>query len=452
MKAAASLLCVLFVALSGSVRAATQVAHKAALWSGALSNPTGETQERVIGVLRIPGASVLRIPLSGAVLGKASKVRFVSLRDGQSQTLDAAQLAMWGNASALFNGDAVRVEVILAPGDRDVAVRVREVFSYKAGLEPQKGTDDLAPETLCGSADERVGSNDNRVGRLNGNCTGWLVSNGAVLTAGHCGIAGGNIFEVNIPASQPNGTTTASAVQDQFPVVGGSITLSSNGIGDDWQVFTLGPNNLNQLPHELHGFFRMITAVPAAGATTRVTGCGVDNTPAGTNPSACANFNAAGVCTHPAPNAQNQTLQTATGAFAALNGTTLTYSVDTEPANSGSPIIWDANGFTIGIHTAGGCTSTGGSNNGTSFSLATLENAIAAIPGPDTRYLDTLRTPDVVEDGSIFRPHDTLAEAVAAVPVGGRISVVRGNYAAAGTTITKAMTLSAPVGAVVFGN
>ncbi len=447
MRAVGWLFCVLFCAQLGSMRA-TQAMHPIALATEPLANATGETRMHVVGVVAIPGATVLRVPLAEANLGAASKVRFVSLRDGQSQTLDAAHLALWAQTSALFNGDAVRVELLIAPGDSAVSLRVREAFSYTLAVETQQP---VGIETLCG-ADDRVASRDNRVGRLNGNCTGWLVSNGGVLTAGHCAIVGGSIFEVNVPASQPNGVTVAAAVEDQFPVIGTSIVLSNGGAGNDWQVFTLGPNNLDQLAHETHGFFRMITAVPPAAASTRVTGFGVDNTPAGSDPTTCGNLNAAGSCTHPAPNAQNQTLQTAIGPFTALSGSTLTYAVDTEPANSGSPIIWEANGFAIGIHAQAGCTATGGSNNGTSFGLAALENAIAAVPGPETLYLDTLPSPGVVEDGTIFRPHDTLAEAVATVPVSGRISIVRGNYAAAGTTISKAMILSAPVGVVNLGN
>lgn len=336
-----------------------------------------------------------------------------------------------------------------------MTVRVTEVFSYTHEANPRADVIDCCggqpSRTLCGP-DNRVASTDNRAGRLTGGCTGWLISNGGVLTAGHCPIGAGSIFEVNIPASMPNGANVASAVQDQFPIVGSSIVFTDGGAGNDWQVFTLGPNNLNQSAHVLHGFFRMINAAPGGGTVVRVTGCGLDNTPVGTEPSVCGNFDKMGNCTHFGLNAQNQTLQTATGGFVSIGGAKLNYSVDTEPANSGSPIIWEANGFTIGIHTHGGCTATGGSNAGTSFGLAALENAIAAVPGPNTRYLDTLKNPSGAEDGTIYRPHDTLGEAIAAVPVGGRISIVRGNYIVAGTTITKAMTLTAPVGEVTLGN
>jgi V8-like Glu-specific endopeptidase len=44
----------------------------------------------------------------------------------------------------------------------------------------------------------------------------------------------------------------------------------------------------------------------------------------------------------------------------------LRYRVDTEGGNSGSPVVDEATGMSISIHTNAGCTSGGGSNSGTS--------------------------------------------------------------------------------------
>ena len=444
----------LFIAvLAGLASVASGSAHRTVQWvqpsavaSGPLSNATNQPQEKVVGLLQAPAASRVRVEVTRAALGRASKVRFVSVKDGQSQTLDQAQLEMWSWKSALFNGDTVRLEVILAPGDRDVSIEVKQILAFSD--EPVSGgaaapdRRDPIPETLCGD-DNRVATNDNRAGRLFNatSCTGWLVSNGAMLTAGHCLTAPGDILEVNVPASTPAGILVASAVQDQFPVLAGTITSVNAGIGNDWSVCRLGPNNLNQSAHGLHGFFRMTRELPAQLATTRVSGCGIDTTPAGTTGGA---------------NAQTQTQQTATGPFDVEIGSggsiSLQYAVDTEPANSGSPVIWEANGFTIGIHTAGGCTASGGSNAGTSFELDALEIAIAGVPGPVGAYLDLVKAPGGRENGSVFEPWDTLGEAVNAIPVNGLMSIVTGNYSAAGTTVTKPMTMIAPVGPVTLGN
>jgi hypothetical protein len=43
----------------------------------------------------------------------------------------------------------------------------------------------------------------------------------------------------------------------------------------------------------------------------------------------------------------------------------LAYTADTTGGNSGSPVILEATGQVIGVHTHGGCTSTSGSNKGT---------------------------------------------------------------------------------------
>ncbi len=397
----------------------------------------------------------VRIHFSEYQLGAGSFVRLQSIHDGQEQRLDRATLKNWSDTSAMFNGSSVRVELHVAPGDEEVFFVADRMIGEPVG----GGITDLGwqgpaarAKTLCGG-DNRVASTDNRVGRFTGGCTGWLISNGGVLTAGHCGVAAGSIFEVNIPASLPNGTTVASAVQDQFPALAGSITTVNSGVGNDWTVCRLNTNSLGQYAHEQHGFFRMARELPAVAQILRITGCGVDISPQGTDLTVCAAFDTNGTCTHFGPNAQSQTLQTSTGGFTGATGSRLQYGVDTEPANSGSPIIWEANGFTIGIHTAGGCTSGGGANNGTWFGLTTLENAIATVPGANTRYLDLVKAPSGVEDGTVFRPHDTLAEAELAVPSGGILSIVAGTYTGSANrgTFTKPITLVAPVGAVTLG-
>jgi hypothetical protein len=248
------------------------------------------------------------------------------------------------------------------------------------------------------------------VGRING-CTAWLVSNGAVLTAGHCGPVSG-VFMVNIPASTASGGQVASAPEDQYPIDLSNRVSVDNGSGDDYTVFALLPNtSTGTRAHHRFGFFRMSRETPAALSTIRVTGCGVDNTPAGPVANCCA-FDSGGACTHPNCNAQSRTLQTATGAYV---GETVVgasdvfhdYQTDTEPANSGSPIIWDATGFTIGIPTHGGC-ATGG-NSGTSFENNGLENLLQGFLGANTEYVDFANYPNApAENGTIFQPFDTV--------------------------------------------
>jgi V8-like Glu-specific endopeptidase len=289
-------------------------------------------------------------------------------------------------------------------------------------------------------------------------CTGWLVSNGAVLTAGHCPVAVGDVLEFNVPASNANGTINSANVNDQYPVTSIS-TVVNGGLGNDYQVLAIGPNSITKSrAHVVNGFFRMVNTTPANGSIIRVTGFGLDNAPNGTGGvgAACCDIDGDSVCDNNC-NSASQTEQTHTATYAGLTGTSHTYTVDTTPANSGSPIIWEAFGVTIGIHTNGGCTSTGGSNSGTAFGSVGLRNAIRDFPGPLAIYVDA-GVSGLPQNGGVFEPYTHVWQAVSAVQNGGIVSIVKGNYpASSGETFIagggfKAMTLEAPVGTVTIGN
>jgi hypothetical protein len=63
-----------------------------------------------------------------------------------------------------------------------------------------------------------------------------------------------------------------------------------------------------------------------------------------------------------------------------------------------------------------------------------------------------------LEDGTVFRPYNTVTEAITGVLNGGIISIVAGSYTeASGNTFTagadgKSMTIVAPVGTVTIGH
>jgi len=192
--------------------------------------------------------------------------------------------------------------------------------------------------------------------------------------------------------------------------------------------------------------------------TIRITGYGVDG------PSPCWGDADQPGCTDPNPpqDADSWTLQTHAGPS---NGETTDgtsdvywdYRVDTQGGNSGSPIIIDGTDLTVGIHTAGGCTATGGANHGTSFENNDLENAIHAFPelysGQQIIYVDRGFFTHAQEDGTVFSPFDTVGEAVNTVLSGGIISIVEGEYNEALTLGDdgREMILEAPVGRVTIG-
>lgn len=431
---------------------------------------------KTLHLVDVPDAPWLQIHFGEYNLGSRSYVTLTALEDGAQQRLDSSTLPEWHNASALFNGGQVEIEVHVAPGEKDIFISVDGLVvgeRLAVDVGTVTGETDLEGdpgiESLCGS-DNRVASTDSRVGRISG-CTAWLISNGAVLTAGHCadydpdrdgpllpdGILDlSGVMEFNIPLSDADGTLNRSDPDDQYPIDTSDVTWnfdgSGQGLGKDWTVFALNPNsNTGLRAHEVQGFFRLTRQSPTAGSTIRVTGCGVDDTPSGTTGG---------------DNAQNRTLQTSTGPYRgeATGDASVDiyhyYTVDTTGAGSGSPIIWESNGFTLGIHTNGGCEPDGSSyNHGTSFEVDVLEQAVQDFPGSSTVYVDSIAShPSPLENGTVLSPYDTVAEAVTTVVSGGRLSIVEGNYyAASGNTFLagedgKSFLIEAPVGTVTIGN
>lgn len=431
----------ILVATGPAARANGVDPYRIVPWTASLhaSAGAGATQR-----VSVPGATWLRLVFGGVSLGEGSHVRLRSLRDGGEQTLDVAAMERWSSASAVFNGEEVEVELVAGENDAAATLAIKAVL---VGEPPR-----LSPQTICG-VDDRLGTLDNRIGRIRpGGCTAWRIGNGAMLTAGHCvdfdpdeggpmlpdgvvDLAG--VVEFNVPDSDAAGNLVASAPQDQFPINAAGVQWrfdgNGQGLGKDWGVFRVNANSNGFLPHQTYGAPLRITAVtPSNGTTTRITGFGTDD----------------GV--------DNQTEQTHAGPYAGQGSSGsdiwVSYAVDTEGGNSGSPVMWDAISTCYGIHTNGGCTSTGGSNIGTSFAVTALQNAINGFPGPNTIHVDVGHpTPGF---GSLTSPRASLSHAMSSVPVGGIVSVYPGNYALTiGTIFTRAQTIQAPTGLVtITGN
>ena len=413
--------------------------------SGLLESVKPQTVLGFRQTVRKVGAAWLQLHFSDYNLGKQSYITITSLKDNSQQRLDAKSLQQWRNSTAIFNGDAVDVELHIAPGEKGVFINIREITVGDAAVRATTAESLAVEESLC-ATDNRVASNDLRAGRIMPiGCTAWIISNGAYLTAGHCTGADMQILEFNVPPSLPNGNTVASLPQDQYSIDASSVVFFNDGfgqIGNDWAVFNIFPNTNTGLlaVHAQGAFYRM--SRDDNPTNIRVTGYGIDNTPVGTTGNR---------------NAQNQTQQTDTGAFInedvqGASDVVLEYTVDTTGGNSGSPVINTANGVTLGIHTNAGCNpgaTPPQGNTGTGFENNALENAIQTFPGPNVVYADKGH-PVTLEDGTVFRPFDTIGEAVTAVPVGGIISIVAGSYNET-LTINKAMTLTAPVGLVNIG-
>jgi V8-like Glu-specific endopeptidase len=400
--------------------------------------------------LHEPDATWLRVQFGDCQLGAGSYLRITSVTTQLSHRLNATSLGHWSHFCGPLKGDTVWVELFVAPGDAGVRASVTRLM---AGVRPEPG---FTAATLC-DGDSRVPTRDDRVGRMfnGGGCTGWLLSNGAVCSAGHCVDTGpGNFFSVNVQPSDPDGTVNPALPNDMFPIDSSNVLWQdSGGWGGDWGIYALFPNsNTGERAHVGRGFFRPSQIVPVLNTSLRITGYGNDNTPAG-----ATNGN----------NSRHRTEQTSTGPyFGQINGVGgniyHTYRTDTEPANSGSPIILrlGAVDFSLGIHTDGGCADDGeGSNKGTSFNQANLANALNTYPpGGGERYLDTASS-TATQSGTIFQPFRNFAAAYNSAPDGGQVIMVAGGYPRTttgnagtfGSGQTKSVTLRAPVGAVTIG-
>lgn len=348
-------------------------------------------------IVRIEGAQWLQLQFSEFHLGEG-QLKISTPVD--EQTFAQSQLENWEGLTAVFNGSEVMIT--LTPDEsREILAKVGEVIIGLPGAGPEAGPEsawqplmdllgddvqrfiptdsmrqpggsnqeaEFPPETVCGSVDDRAVSDHPAVGRIMPTgCTGWIIEGGRLLTAGHCIGASTKTVEFNVPASRANGTTVSPPVRDQYRVIAGSIVDEYTGIGNDWAVFQVLPNTqTGRKPIDAQSAFFTVSNT-ADPDIVRITGYGVDGPP--------PNFG------NPPPrNADNQTQQTHNGRLTENTGSAnqgrLRYMVDTQSGNSGSPVIVEGTNQTIGIHTHGGCTNSGGTNFGTSFRNQALWNAL----------------------------------------------------------------------------
>ena len=246
--------------------------------TGTMDRPTGEVVPYAFetldtGVVRVEGASWLRLYFAEASLSPGSFVRITSVLDNEVQELDAAALARWGNTSAYFNGDAVLVELI---GGGEFS-RNRLSLAAVAGPAPGQvagGTGDCG---IC-DADDRVPSGELWACRLlPAGCTASVFDEASCLvSAGHC-VQGSMVVQFNVPDSNGDCSINNPPVADQYPILASESV--NGGVGNDWAVLVPGANSLGELPFERYGQLRPIaSSVPSPGVHATVWGYGVDNT------------------------------------------------------------------------------------------------------------------------------------------------------------------------------
>jgi hypothetical protein len=293
--------------------------------------------------ITIESAAWLRLYFESVELSPGSIVRVTSLLDGEVQMLDAAALERWGNSTAYFNGETVRLELVTAPGALGDRVIVGSIGLDVAG-GPAGGSGQCG---ICGG-DDRAPSDEGWIARLlPSGCTASVInSDSCMLSAGHCG-NGAEVVQFNVPLSNPDCSMVNPPIDDQFPVT--DFSAVNGGPGNDWAVLLTGENGQGQTAYQRFGEHRPVaTGVVLAGTPATLTGYGRDLT--------CE---------------LNRTQQFNGGNILAVTAGYYQFSIDLREGNSGSPLLVD--GTIVGIATHCPCP-----NAATRSDNAGLSNALAS--------------------------------------------------------------------------
>jgi len=335
-------------------------------------------------VVRVEDADWLRLEFGDVDLSSAtgdareSYLRVTSLLDGHEQYLDYEALQVWGNTTAYFNGNAVRVEIMASAGS---------VSADRVQISGVQASAPVASASICFSVDDRVLSSDPRDARLMPiGCSAWMFSQhgNTFLTAGHCSPSGGNVVQFNVPLSSSGGGYRNPPPQDQYVVDGASVQTQAGGptLGNDWGFFGAFDNSgtgLSPLAAQGDAHTLASSTISNDGRPIRITGYGTTSSPVSPT--------------------WNGVQKTHVGPFQGYSGNVVRYTTDTTGGNSGSVILDDNNNQAIGIHTNAGCGSGGGWNHGCNLFNSGLQTALAnptGIAAPRTIQGDVSAAPDFV--------------------------------------------------------
>ncbi|QQS37777.1 MAG: T9SS type A sorting domain-containing protein [Ignavibacteriales bacterium] len=319
--------------------------HESGLFNGS-NDGTDIAQLAFSTIVDLNNVPWISLHFAEANLGAKSYMIITSQFDGKWQRLDAVSLRQWNYYSAYFNRGAVEIKLFVHPSDEKIYFNIDEVSVGEWANDT---------DSQCGPTDDRVASNQLATGRLLSiGCTAWIIPNGHFISAGHClDGSGATVVQFQVPLSLPGGTLQHPGPEDQYSVDVSTKVFTNGGIGNDWGTFEVFPNSVTGLmPKQAQNAFWPLVQ-DLTPPNIRITGYGVDDGTA------------------------NQTQQTHVGPNASSSGNTMRYVTDTEGGNSGSPVIDDATGNAVGVHTHGGCTTSGtGNNNGTSLFHAAFWTAV----------------------------------------------------------------------------
>jgi V8-like Glu-specific endopeptidase len=399
--------------------------------------------------VRAGAAPWMQLKFENVNLGNDSYVLITSLFDRDFQYFNAKSIADWHNYSALFKGNAVNVELFVAPNDQNISLRVTEL------IVGEFIGDDITQmnRTQCGPYDDRSSSGYPYVdGRLmTFGCTGWTTSAGFYLTAGHCEVllSSSTIFEFHVPASLANGTTQPASVTNQYPVNYTTSVGQNAGTGDDYGIYSCGANsNTGLTPTEAErAYYHLSKDLNPPNMFVR--GYGTDNVP----PGSTGGYNS-----------DNQTLQFHTGPANGEVGSGSDiyweYQTDTEGGNSGSADlasgISGADFTAVGIHTHGGCATTNpptGYNKGTSFEADDTEVSMNTFWGSQVEYVDVDHH-TTSTNGTSVQPHYSVQvaanQANAGHGAGRELLLIAGSNNGSGGVYTHTFSYSGAINGVTL--
>ncbi|MCZ6817092.1 MAG: hypothetical protein O7F76_10435, partial [Planctomycetota bacterium] len=167
--------------------------------SGVIGNGASLPVTTNTHVIRMEGSHLIRVYFGETQLEQGSFIRMTSLLDGEVQELDAADLAMWHNASAYFNGDEVTVELVAGPKTVNNRFVIEAVDTMYFRPQPVGGAGQCG---ICGG-DNRVPSDEDWACRLfPAGCTASVYhTDSCLVSAGHCIVGGAMVVQFRVPNS-----------------------------------------------------------------------------------------------------------------------------------------------------------------------------------------------------------------------------------------------------------
>ena len=312
----------------------------------------------------------------------------------------------------------------------------------------QSGTQDNNFKSIVNKYDTRQPSSYPAIGRIvlppNSNptkiCTGFIISSGAILTAGHCFRDTPREIQFNVPLSKPDGEPVdPTDPDDQYQL--SLISRQDSGVGKDWAIAKADPKNGQTPGLRQKAFFRASDiahfTMPLTG---RLSGYGSDGPP--------PDF---GGSIYAPRNEYNKTQQTANGTIQGTSTSktlqnTLCYVIDSQGGNSGSPVTANGTEYTLAIHIKGDgspCDISSSTivNKGTTFQNTDLVKAMHNFPGelqPKTYTSDQIVFADSgafsgTSDGTVLKPFKNFEDLLDNVMAKSQkhpmlISAVAGNY------------------------